>query len=146
MKLIHKRLAYTIFIVMSLYTVGCWLLRPSASFESSDENWADHELQLKDRDLTSMIYFFSLYKVKCGAENVVFYRTTGKQLLNIFHWPSYLFELKWQVPFKEPSSKNGRRVYPDYTANHCFNYPQTELAVNRALELTNEHLEALKKK
>ncbi len=145
MKLIHKRLTYSTFIAIFLYTVGCWLFWPNVSFESSDENWADHEIQLKDRDFTSMIYFFSLYKVKCGAENVILYRTTGKQSLNIFHWPSHLFEIKWQVPFKASSSKNESKVYPSFTANHCFNSPQTELTVNRALELSKEYLETLEK-
>ncbi len=138
----RKSLMYVLMLTL-LYSTGCWLLWPSVSFESSDGNWADREIPLKDRDFESMVYFFSLYKAKCRAEKATLYRTTEKQMLNVFHWPSYIFEKKWLIPFKEPFPKSSDGVNPDSVATHCFNSPQTESIVNKALERSKSFLEAL---
>lgn len=131
-------------IFILLYSAGCWLFWPSVSFESSDGNWADREIQLKERDFESMVYFFSLYKLMCHAEDATLYRTTDKQIWNIFYWPSYFTERKWVVPFKEPSPKIRGGVYPDITATHCFNHPRSESIVNMAIDNSKAYVEALK--
>ena len=126
-----------------LYAVGCWFFWPSASFESSDANWGDHEIPLKNRDFESMALFFELYKMKCNAKEAILYRTTQIQYWNIFHWPSYWFEKKWLVPYKEASTHIKGGIYPDTTKEHCFNGPESDAIVNEAARRSKDYIKSL---
>lgn len=132
------------FLILSLlYILGCWLFWPSASFESSDGNWGDRELPLKDRDFDSMVYFFELYKIKCNAKDAILYRTTQTQYWNIFHWPSYWLENKWLVPYEESSKYIQGGIYPGVTKEHCFNSPQSDITVNEAIKRSKDYIKSL---
>src|SRR3989344_6159384 len=126
-----------------LYAVGCWFFWPSASFESSDGNWGDRELPLKNRDFDSMSFFFELYKIKCNAKEASLYRTTQTQYWNIFYWPSYLLEKKWLVPYKEASPHIKGGIYPDATKEHCFNGPESDAVVNEAARRSKDYIKSL---
>lgn len=132
-----------ILMIAALYAVGCWLFWPSASFESSDAGWGDHEIPLKNRDFESMVLFFELYKLKCNARNTVLYRTTDMQYWNVFSWPSYLMEKKWLVPYKDASFKILGGIYPDATIEHCYNGPETESTLGEALRRSEEYIKNL---
>ena len=126
-----------------LYAVGCWFFWPSASFESSDVNWGDRELPLKNRDFDSMSFFFELYKIKCNAKEAILYRTTQTQYWNIFHWPSYLLEKKWLIPYKDASPHIKGGIYPDATKEHCFNGPESDAVVNEAARRSKDYIKSL---
>ena len=126
-----------------LYAVGCWFFWPSASFKSSDGNWGDRELQLKNRDFDSMSFFFELYKIKCNAKEASLYRTTQTQYWNIFYWPSYLLEKKWLVPYKEASPHIKGGIYPDATKEHCFNGPESDATVKEAVRRSKDYIKSL---
>ena len=126
-----------------MYTIGCWLFWPVASFESSDGNWGDNEIPLKNRNLDSMVYFFELYKIKCNASGAILYRTTKAEYLNIFHWPSYLVEKKWSVPYKVASSHIKEGSFLAESKEHCFNGPQSGTVVNEAIKISKGYIQDL---
>jgi hypothetical protein len=92
----------TILILTVLYFIGWFIYRPAVRFESSDGKWGDHELPLKGRDFHEIIYYFEKYKLRCNVPYVTLVRTTPKNLLNIFGWPSYIFDAKWKLEYREP--------------------------------------------
>ena len=94
--------AVTILILTALYLIGWFIYRPAVRFESSDGKWGDRELPLKGRDFYEIVYYFEKYKLRCNAPDVTLVRTTPKKRLNIFGWPSYLFDEKWKLEYKEP--------------------------------------------
>lgn len=131
------------FIAILFYAAGCWLFWPSVSFESSDGNWGDNEIPLKNRDFDSMAYFFELYRIKCNAKEAVLYRTTPEQYWNIFHWPSYLLEKKWRVPYKSESPHIKGGAFPDITKANCFNGPESDAIVNEASKRAKDYIKSL---
>jgi hypothetical protein len=92
-----------ILILTILYLIGWVIYRPSVTFESSDGKWRDRELLLKGRYFREVTYYFEKYKLRCNATAVTMIRTTPKTLLNIFAWPSYLFDEKWKLEYRESS-------------------------------------------
>jgi hypothetical protein len=94
----------TILILTILYLIGWFIYKPAVSFESSDGKWGDRELPLKGRSFYGIVYYFEKYKLRCNAPEVTMVRTTPKNLINIFGWPSYLFDEKWKLEYREPPS------------------------------------------
>jgi hypothetical protein len=84
--------------------IGWFIYRPAVRFESSDGKWGDRELPIKDRDFHEIVYYFEKYKLRCNAPEVSMIRTTPKSLLNIFGWPSYIFNEKWKLEYRAPPS------------------------------------------
>jgi hypothetical protein len=92
----------TILILTVLYLIGWFIYRPAVRFESADGKWGDRELPWKGRDFEEIVYYFEKYRLRCNAPEVAMVRTTPKNLLNIFGWPSYLFDDKWKLDYIEP--------------------------------------------
>jgi len=112
---------YTILLLAILYWVGRFLYKgPSVGFESSDGKWGDHESPFKGRYFDDIIYYFVKYKLRCNVPEVTLVRTTPKNRFNIFAWPSYLFNPKWKLEYREPTDFPG-----GYYAKikDCYNKP-----------------------
>jgi hypothetical protein len=81
---------------------------PSASFRSSDNQWADSEVVFKGRQFDNAIVpEFESYKLQCSAPKAKLIRTTKQQWVDIFAWPSYFTNPKWRVPYGEPNEALG---------------------------------------
>lgn len=101
----------TILVLTVLYLIGWFIYRPAVRFESSDGKWGDRELPWKGRDFEEIVYYFEKYKLRCNALDVTLVRTTPKNLLNIFGWPSYLFDDKWKLEYREHPTDFPRGFY-----------------------------------
>jgi hypothetical protein len=123
----------TTLILTILYLIGWFIYRPSVAFESSDGKWGDHELLLKGRDFHEITYYFEKYKLRCNAPSVTLIRTTPKNLLNIFAWPSYLFDEKWKLKYREPSNSFQGGFYAKIW--DCYNKPS---GINNEEEWLNQ--------
>jgi hypothetical protein len=112
----------TTLILAILYWIGWFFYRPSVGFESSDGKWGDHESPFKGRYFDEIVYYFEKYRLRCNVPEVTMIRTTPKNPLNIFAWPSYLFNAKWKLEYREPTTD-----FPDgYYAmiKDCYNKPR----------------------
>src|SRR5262245_38485879 len=111
---------YTILLLAILYWVGWFFYRPSVGFESSDGKWGDHESPFKGRYFDEIVYYFEKYRLRCNVPEVTLVRTTPKNPFNIFAWPSYLFNPKWKLEYREPTDFPG-----GYYAKirDCYNKP-----------------------
>jgi hypothetical protein len=127
-----------------LCAVG-WLLlsNPDVKFRSSDSNWADGESQSKGRDFDSVVTYFELYRLDCNAPSARLLRTTRREWWNVFAWPSYLLDPKWQVPYAEPDERIGY-YYPPITAEHCYNVPRSMDQFQRAKDEMRRFVEGLR--
>ena len=66
-----------------------------------------HESPFKGRYFDDVVYYFVKYKVRCNAPEATLIRTTPKNPFNIFAWPSYLFNPKWKLEYREPTDFPG---------------------------------------
>jgi hypothetical protein len=108
--------------------VGCippvlfmyWLLgNPDANFRSSDSNWAKGEVSFKAFNFEGVAYNFEIFRLNCNAESAQILRTTKMQWWNVFAWPSYATNPKWNVPYAAPDKRIGS--YFPTGSNHCAN-------------------------
>ena len=113
----------TTLILTVLYLIGWIIYRPAVRFESSDGKWGDHELPLKGRCFDEIVYYFEKYKLRCNAPEVMMVRTTPKNLLNIFGWPSYLFDEKWKLEYREHPTDFSGGFYANIW--DCYTTPPT---------------------
>ena len=74
--------------------------RADVSFESSTGDWADSEVLFKGRDFTLIERQFQSFQATCSKPSAALVRTTAFPWYNVFAWPSYFTEPKWQVPFQ----------------------------------------------
>jgi hypothetical protein len=98
-------LILVLFFVVFFHPLIYALIWPDCSYESSDTNWWDHEIQIKGRGFDDMVTLFELYKLRCDAPTVKLVRTTRKNPLNILAWRSYLGDEKWKVEYGVPSGE-----------------------------------------
>jgi hypothetical protein len=110
-----------ILILTVFYSIGWFFYRPAVEFESSDGKWGDHESLLKGRDFEEIVYYFEKYKLRCNAPEVTMVRTTPKNLLNIFGWPSYLFDEKWKLEYREHPTDFSKGYYA--MIEDCYDKP-----------------------
>src|SRR5215813_4927238 len=101
----RKMIVVAIVILTGLYLIGWFFFRLSVEFESSDSKWGDSE-DLKGRDFEDIVYYFEKYKLRYNVPEVPMVRTTPKNLLNIFRWPSYLFNDKWKLEYRLRSEQS----------------------------------------
>jgi hypothetical protein len=106
-----KMIVVAIIILTVLYLIGWLFFRPAIEVESSDGKWGDGESLFKGRDLEEIVYYFEKYKLRCNAPEVTMVRTTPKNLLNIFGWPSYLFNDKWKLEYREHPTDFSKGYY-----------------------------------
>jgi hypothetical protein len=106
-----------------LLLVMYWLLgNPNASFRSSDSNWASHEILWKGLDFERMAFGFEGYRIKCQADSAQLVRTTKMLWWNVFAWPSYMTDPKWNVPYGEPDERigsNSPRGFSGFSSHDC---------------------------
>jgi hypothetical protein len=107
----RKMIVVAILILIVLYLIGRFFSGPSIEVESSDGKWGDSESPLKGRDFEEIIYYFEKYKMRCNVPEVTMVRTTPKNLLNIFGWPSYLFNDKWKLEYREHPTDFSKGYY-----------------------------------
>jgi hypothetical protein len=82
-----------------------WLFQnPYANFRSSDYGWARHE-EWKSPGFEGVASSFETYRLKCHAESAQLVRTTKMRWWNIFAWPSYATDPKWNVPYGKPEHR-----------------------------------------
>lgn len=117
----RKMIYYVAAILTVLYLIGWFFYRPAVRFESSDGKWGDRELPWKGRDFEEIVYYFEKYKLRCNAPEVTMVRTTPKNLLNIFGWPSYLFDDKWKSEYREHPTDFPGSFYSKIW--DCYNNP-----------------------
>jgi hypothetical protein len=133
----------SILILVILYSIGCFFYRPFVAFESSDGKWLDHENLIKGRDFREIVYYFEKYRLRCNASAVTMIRTTPKNPMNIFGWPSYLFDEKWKLEYRKALN-----VFPtDYYAKiwDCYNKRAGETEEERLRQACDEFLKNLAK-
>lgn len=112
---------------------------PDADFRSSDLNWAGGENSFKGVGLDGVAFSFEMYRLKCQAHSAQLVRTTKMHWWNVFAWPSYMTNPKWNVPYAAPDERIGSRYPPSRNQNHCANRGLTDaewaLARQRSAEL-----------
>jgi hypothetical protein len=97
-----------------------WLFgTPDAHFRSSDSNWARREISFKALDFESVAFSFEMYRLNCQADAAKLVRTTKMHWWNVFAWPSYATNPKWNVPYGAPDKRIGT-PHPR-GRNHCAN-------------------------
>ena len=110
---------------------------PDANFRSTDSNWAGGESSFKAFHFENVAVVFEGYRLKCQADSARLVRTTKMQWWNVFAWPSYATNPKWNVPYATPDQRIGSYFPRDL--NHCGNSGLTDeewaLARQRAAEL-----------
>jgi len=75
------------------------------AFQSSDNGWADSEVQFKGRDFDSILSLFAGYKSRCERPDAVLQRTTDRPGPTSFTWWFDDFsQPKWTVPLATPHS------------------------------------------
>jgi hypothetical protein len=121
-------------VVLAMY----WLFgSPNANFRSSDSDWAGGEIAFKAYYFENVAYNFEIYRLKCHADSARLVRTTRMLWWNVFAWPSYATNPKWNVPYQESDPRIGS-PYPR-GINHCANAGLTnderELVSQRAVDL-----------
>jgi hypothetical protein len=121
-------------VVLAMY----WLLgSPDANFRSSDSNWARGEVSFKAYDFHGVANNFEIYRLKCNADSAQLVRTTKMLWWNVFAWPSYATNPKWNVPYGKPDQRIGSSYPRDI--NHCANGGLTDdeigLVKQRAADL-----------
>jgi hypothetical protein len=83
-----------------------WLFgKPDAHFRSSDSNWAGSEYSFKGVYFEGVAVSFEIYRLKCQADTAQLVRTTKMRWWNIFAWPSYATDPKWNVPYGIPDKR-----------------------------------------
>ncbi len=83
-----------------------WLFgKPNTHFRSSDSNWASREYSFKGIYFEEVAYGFELYRLKCQADTAQLVRTTKIRWWNVFAWPSYATDPKWNVPYGVPDMR-----------------------------------------
>lgn len=112
-------------------------------FQSSDGEWADSEVPIKDRGFYEILVGFELYRIKC-APTVELQRTTSRpewyEYDNLFNDYS---EPKWKVPYAKPLPKTASGYYPPISAKHCANGSITEQEMRVAGEQAKQYMHAL---
>ena len=94
---------YLVLFFSSIAVLIVWGVgRPNVSFESSEGNWADQEVQFKGRDYEDILWYFEKYKTLCGLPNATLIRTTKHNWYNVVAWWSYWHDTKWEVPYRPP--------------------------------------------
>lgn len=83
---------------------------PDVSFRSSDSNWAGGESSFKGFGFDSVAFSFEMYRLKCQADSAQLIRTTKMQWWNVFAWPSYMTDPKWNVPYGQPDPRIGSSI------------------------------------
>jgi hypothetical protein len=105
------KMIVAIVILTVLYLIGSFFFTPPIEVESSDGKWGDRESLLKGRDFEETVYYFEKYRLRCNVPEVTMVRTTPKNLLNIFGWPSYLFNDKWKLEYREHPTDFSKGYY-----------------------------------
>lgn len=93
---------------------------PNVVLRSSDGQWADSEIRLKDRTFGDVVWNFEGYKLQCSAPNAVLVRATPELWFDVFAWPSYLSDPKWHVPYSAAHPEIGD-YYPPANEQNCYN-------------------------
>ena len=125
------------------------LIWPDCSFESSDTNWWDREVQIKGLRFDDVVTTFELYKLRCDAPTVKLVRTTRKNPLNILAWLSYLRDEKWKVEYGVPSRENEGNsdmaaLRDELAGKHpCFMTPKNDQDYEMAHQAAQKFIESL---
>jgi hypothetical protein len=115
-----------------------WLFQnPYAKFRSSDYGWARHETW-KFPGFEGVASSFEMYRLKCHAESAQLVRTTKMRWWNIFAWPRYATDPKWNVPYGKPD----HRIEVTYSGNLSRCNPRGGLTFDE-LDLIRERSRAL---
>jgi hypothetical protein len=100
------RILSRFYLVLFFSSIAVWIVWsvgwPNVSFESSEGNWADQEVQFKARDYEAILWYFEKYKTLCGLPNATLIRTTKQNWYNVVAWWSYWHDAKWKVPYRPP--------------------------------------------
>ena len=124
MRVYYRYQSHIVVISTVAILLGYALFRnPDANFRSADGNWADGEISFKGRDFESVVWYFEEYKANCLVPDAVLLRTTPRNWLNVYAWPSYLTEKKWRVPYGEALQSIGGYYPPANDGTHCYNSP-----------------------
>lgn len=128
MNKLKKLILYTIITAGLFCIIGAFLLYmpiiakgTNVAFQSSDGEWAGHEVLMKGLKFESILIDFEAYKIKCNAQNAMLQRITKKPS---WYSPSHYYNdyqnPKWSVPYAEAyeQTKSGR--YPPVSLDHCL--------------------------
>jgi hypothetical protein len=140
-----------LFFVVFFHPLIYALIWPDCSYESTDGEWGDREVQTKGRGFDNMLTLFELYKLRCDAPAAKLVRTTRKNPLNILAWRSYLRDEKWKVeygvPSKEKELNSAMSALKDELAGKhpCFRIPKIdpEQDFNVARQAAQKFIESL---
>ena len=87
MNKLKKLILYTIITAGLFFIGGAFLLYmpiiakgTNVAFQSSDGEWAGHEVLMKGLKFESIVVDFEAYKIKCNAQNAMLQRITNKSL------------------------------------------------------------------
>jgi hypothetical protein len=86
-----------VFLGVALYVFSGW--NPDVRFESSDAIWHDNTNHFKGRNLTTILFDFDEYRIKCHRQDVTLVRTTRMSTWNVVSWIWYVIDPEWRVPW-----------------------------------------------
>ncbi len=119
---------------------------PDVHYRSSDANWADYEINFRERSFERVVYNFEAYKIICKAPDAILYRTTEKNWFNLFAWGNYFHDRKWHVPYAPPDRKIGDYWPHDDQLKHCYNGKWKLTMMEDAQVAMHRYLDALDKR